>query len=685
MLRALIDQGSTANLITDRACQALNLPRRRANIPMTGVGNSPVGMVLAKTILCLGSVHDKTFRHDAQSIVVTSITDTFAIEPSNVNKWQHIKSLTLADPQFFEANKIDMLLSAAVYAEILLDGIRKGQIGEPIAQQTKLCWIVFGTARTSKNFKTICNVISATQRDDPSIDLCSQLQKFWQVEEAESFKNFTPDEQAAEDTFATSVTQNEAGNFVVDLPFEVDPNSDCLGESKVMATKRLLSTQRRFTKNPIVQQMYNENLMEYLTLGHMEKLQLNEKPRYFLPHHPVIKESSSTTKVRTVFDASAKTSNGVSLNDILYVGPTIQPELFDQLLQWRRFRYAFSGDIEKMYRQVKINPDHALFQCILVIEPETKQIETYKLTTVTFGTASAPFQAIRAINEIGKRVETTNPRLGATIRTNFYVDDYLGTTDSIDEAREIQNRITAELSKYGFKLRKWKANDAKILAGVSDTEREAMIDFDTSFKTLGLMWQPHSDSFLFKSCQPKHVEKWTKRTILSEIAKLFDPLGLLSPCIAQAKMLMQDIWRLPNSISWDAALPPHIIEKWLHIYNQLCMPIPIAVPRWMGLSTDLIDVQLHAFCDASTLCYAGVIFIRSQSIDGQVTCKLLTSKTKLAPIKTISIPRLELCGAVLVTKLLKRCMDTLAVPDVKLHAWCDSKIVLTWLASCPSK
>lgn len=226
VLRALIDQGSTANLITDRACQALNLPRLRANIPMTGVGNSPVGIVLAKTTLCFGSVHDDSFQYDAKSIVVKTITDIFAIEASGVNEWKHIKRLSLADPQFFEAKKIDLLLSAAVYAEILLDVIRKGQTGESIAQQTKLGWIIFGTARMTGKLKTVCNVINETQNDDPSSDLCSQLQKFWQIEEVESIKHLTPDEQAAQDVFATSVTRNANGIFVVELPFKEDQNQN---------------------------------------------------------------------------------------------------------------------------------------------------------------------------------------------------------------------------------------------------------------------------------------------------------------------------------------------------------------------------------------------------------------------------------------------------------------------------
>lgn len=164
---------------------------------------------------------------------------------------------------------------------------------------------------------------------------------------------------------------------------------------------------------------YNQNINEYLTLGHMIELEDHEVARCFLPHHPVVKESSSTTKVRSVYDASAKTTNGRSLNDILHVGPTIQPDLFDLLIKWRQYRYAFTGDIEKMYRQVWINPEHALFQCILWQPPNSHEIKTYKLLTVTFGTASAPYQAIRAVDEIANRIEAENKDLAEQIRKCF--------------------------------------------------------------------------------------------------------------------------------------------------------------------------------------------------------------------------------------------------------------------------
>lgn len=318
MLRALIDQGSTANLITDRACQMLRLPKISANIPMTGIGDSPVGLVLAKTLFTFGSAYDVNYQHRVPSIVVKSITKVSGINPKDVHGWNHLKNIQLADPQFFGSHKIDLLLGASAYAEIILGDIKRGTTDQPIAQSTKLGWIVFGTARVDENYIELCNAMQTNQ--SPSAEgnnLSSQMQRFWQIEEIEDTKYLTPDEQAAEDIFATSLRRDIDGKFIVDLPFKVDPNSNCLGESKVLAEKRFYAAEKRLSKNPMLKQMYDANLNEYLTLGHMMEVEEGEEPRYFMPHHPVIKESSTTTKVRTVFDGSAKSSNGRSLNDIV--------------------------------------------------------------------------------------------------------------------------------------------------------------------------------------------------------------------------------------------------------------------------------------------------------------------------------------------------------------------------------
>lgn len=684
LLNALIDQGATTNLISERACQLLKLQSKRTNVTMTGVGNAPIGHVTGQTVNSIGSIHDKTFEFDITALIVKNVTRIAPLKCDGKEKWKYLNGIPLANPNFTQTQKIDLLLGAGVYAEILLDGIIKGMPNEPIAQNTKLGWIVFGPSEVDDEYLNLCHTLQPKPHDSAG-DLSQTLQQFWKLEEVEYAKHLTRDEQAAEDSFVKSLSCCKDGKFMVDLPFRVNPKSMCLGASREQAEKRLRSSHRRFAKMPQAKLLYDQNLNEYLVLGHMKELESSDVPRNFLPHHPVVKESSSTTKVRTVFDASAKTTNGLSLNEILYVGPTIQPELFDLLIQWRRFQYAFCGDIEKMYRQVWVNPDHALFQCILWQPPTSNEIKTYKLLTVTFGTASAPFQAIRAVDEVGIRLQDSNPQLSEAIRKQFYVDDFLGTTDGLLEAINQRSQITEELAKYGFNLRKWKANDSRILDDLSVTEKEEVVNFETTFKTLGIAWQPSTDKFQFRSTQPSIVNRWTKRSILSEIAKLYDPLGWLAPCVVKAKMIMQDIWKLSQSYDWDTPVPDHISNEWQAIYVQLCLPIPIQVPRWIGLSKDMKSIEVHGFCDASNRAYAAAVYVRVLYNDERCVSNLLASKTKLAPIKTVSIPRLELCGAVLLTKLMKRCTHALAISDYQSFSWSDSMITLAWIAGCPSR
>lgn len=683
LLHALIDQGATMNLISERACQMLQLPRTRTNVTMTGVNNVSLGHGIGRTVGSIGSIHDSNYNLDISALIVNHIADISPLNRDQSSKWSHLQSLQLANPNFFVAQKIDLLLGASAYAEIILNQIVKGNTSEPIAQRTKLGWIVFGSAEIDKDFENLCHALHQKRNDDD--DLSEAIRRFWETEETEVKKHLTVEEQAAESIFIKSLKRGGDGKFIVDLPFKVDSQSKCLGESRIQAEKRLRASQRRFQNNPEAKRLYDQNIAEYLQLGHMQELAEGEIPRNFLPHHPVVKESSSTTKVRTVFDASAKTSNGLSLNDILYVGPTIQPELFELLIKWRRFRYAFCGDIEKMYRQIWVNPEHALFQCILWQNPNSEEIKAYKLLTVTFGTASAPFQAIRSVDEVGIRIHENDAELSQTIRNCFYVDDFLGTANDIKAAANLRERITSELAKYGFNLRKWKANDRRILEGVANDEREDIVNFETTFKTLGVAWQPSTDKFIFKPSKPKEIQNWTKRSILSEIAKLFDPLGWLAPCVAKAKMLMQDIWRLADAFDWDTPIPAHIASKWQEIYLQLCLPIPIEIPRWIGLVNDAKCVEIHGFCDASRHAYAAVVYVKTTYNNNQCTVNMLASKTKLSPIKTVSIPRLELCGAVLLIKLMKRCEQALATNGAQCYAWSDSMVTLAWISACPSR
>lgn len=354
-------------------------------IRMTSVGNTLTGHGMGKTQYSIGSIHDRSYEFNTNALVVKRIAEIAPSHDVRSHNWKHLFHLELANPQFLESHKIDLLLGAAVYAEVVLGNVIKGQPGEPIAQSTKLGYIVFGPARVNGEFK-ICNTLQANQFNEPADDL-SQSSK-----------------------------------------------------------------------------------------------------------------------------------------------------------------------------------------------------------------------------------------------------------------------------------------------------REEVEDFDTTFKTLGITGKPSTDMFQFNSSTSNQTEQWTKREILFEIAKLLDPLHWLTPRFTEAKTLMQDTWR--RQLNWNSG-PPHIAARWQPMHTQMCMPIAIQVPRWMGLTNDTCHVEFHGFCDASA--FAALVSIQARYSEDSIVCNLVASKNKSASIKTVTIPRLKLCGAMPLSKLLHLCVQTLAHGDNPIHAWSASKRVLSWLAVCPNR
>ncbi|XP_011861013.1 PREDICTED: uncharacterized protein LOC105558079, partial [Vollenhovia emeryi] len=231
-----------------------------------------------------------------------------------------------------------------------------------------------------------------------------------------------------------------------------------LGDSKEIATQRLRGLERRLAREPQRRIEYNQFMREYLELGHARKLQepvSSSLPHFYMPHHCVIKDSSTTTKLRVVFDASSKTTSGVSLNDSLMVGPVIQQESTSILIRFRSHEYVLTGDIEKMYRQILIDEKQTSLQRILWRDNPAGTIETYELLTLTYGTASASFVATKVIQQLADLEADQFPKGAQVARRDFYVDDLITGANSEEEIVEIRNQITAMLDKGGFKIRKW--------------------------------------------------------------------------------------------------------------------------------------------------------------------------------------------------------------------------------------
>ncbi|XP_075150510.1 uncharacterized protein LOC142224614 [Haematobia irritans] len=681
--RALIDSGSEGTFISERLFRSLKLPYKRTNAQVSGLNNTISASVQRECSLTLRSYVDDTFEISTSALVVPHLAGNLPSRTFDHLPFSDLKDLVLADPRFFECSNVDILIGGDVLPSIMLPGMKHNVLGSLMAQQTAFGWILTGpighnaTSPSAKVVSYFCE-----------ISLDKEISRFWEVEDLPKHKIKSPSDQYCEDLYARTTKRDQQGSFVVSLPFKNGfPNEQRLGNSREAAMAQLFRIEKRFLHNPTLKTEYLRVLEEYQELGHMSQvdppIDSQSHLYYYLPHHAVIKPDSTTTKLRVVFNASAATSNGLSLNDILHTGPVLQNDLVMLILRWRFFRFVFNGDITKMYRQIKVDPRHTSFQRILFRKSPNDPIQDYELNTVTFGVNCAPYLAIRTILQLADETQSIYPLASDILRHSMYVDDALAGAHTVHEAIQARNQLIVALRSGGFEMRKWTSNSRQIISDLPADHLlyEGFLELDdrSTAKTLGVRWDAISDCFCFTSKSFPEDCSYTKREVLSQISQLFDPAGWLTPCIVIAKIIMQKIWM--DRTQWDEVITPESQSSWKRFKASYLSIESIRVPRWVNYSPECI-IQFHGFCDASEKAYAAALFVRIELGDSVYT-HLLTSKTRVSPIKTLSIPRLELCGAVLLAELIDSAIPQLRLENYTIYCWTDSTIVLSWLARPP--
>lgn len=488
----------------------------------------------------------------------------------------------------------------------------------------------------------------------------------------------TIEDEYCETFFKNSYSRNKDGRFLVTLPIK-EEMSKSLGKSREIAQKRLYALERKFINKPELKTEYVKFMREYLALGHMKRAKenLDNELRVFLPHHAVVKKSSTTTKTRVVFDASSKDSKGISLNDTLYKGPTIQSDLFSIIVRFRCFRYVLCADITKMYRQILVAEDQTRLQTILWRENPSDSIENFELITITYGTKPASFLAIRCLQQLAEIEKVNFPVAAEVVVRDFYMDDLLTGANTVHELKQLKEDITNLLLKGGFELHKWNTNIPNLFDNIQTTNKSVDIDKEPESKLLGILWNPYKDTFHYKTNTIWSDGHVTKRAMLFQVCKLFDPLGLVGPVVTLAKILVQNLWA--RRVQWDESVPMDIYKAWHQIRTQLKVLNTLEIPRLIMLESSNLQVQVHGFCHASEKAYGACIYLRGKDHQGNTIVALIYSKSRVAPLKTLSLPRLELCGAILLINLMNRVLTSLNVTVHQKYYWTDSKIVLAWI------
>ncbi|XP_046613760.1 uncharacterized protein LOC124302046 [Neodiprion virginianus] len=621
--RLLLDPGSQSNIITEDLVRRLKLRCRKQNEFVTGINQ--VQTHIAKIVdVKITSMHTD-YTAKIECLVLPNITERLPQLKLNKGLISLPKELKLADPSFHEPGKIDLLVGAGLFWQLLCADSIKQQKGVPRLQNTLLGWIVGGELidAASKNPSRFCGLITNTV-------LQAQLERFWNQEESRETRSYTREEAECERQFMNTLKRYSDGRFIVALPQKSDVK---LGESVRQAKRRLATLERRLKSNPQIKAEYAQCLQDYEQQGHMslapDVTSARTEDTFVLPHQLVIRPESITTKLRVVFDGSAKTSFGTSLNDKLLIGPNLQKDLFEIILRFRSHKVVLTGDITAMFRQIRVREEDRGLQTILWRSDVSQPIQTYQLNTVTYGTAPAPFLAMRCLRQLAAE-DSKYPQAAKTIEEDFYMDDVLTDAETIEKAVSLQQQVSKILQRGQFQLRKWRSNDDRALVNLShDSEADSLLKLDKegALKTLGLLWDAKTDIMQY-SVTIDESTKISKRLVLSKIAQIFDPLGLLGSTLINAKCIMQQIWQLQTG--WDENLPPQLQNTWDEYYNSLPKINEIRIPRNINPGNDSGKFDLIGFGDASEKAYGACLYAVSRNSKGETNSHLICSKENMA-------------------------------------------------------
>ncbi|XP_058810473.1 uncharacterized protein LOC131675492 [Phymastichus coffea] len=582
--RVLLDQGSEATFVSESLVQLLQLKRDRVTTSLMGIGGCTAGTVKHATSFTMKSNQDPPFKIDVNAFVLPRLTSELPSRNLVELELEPFKMLPLADPEFYLSDRVDILIGADLYGQLLQAGLTKFPSSSLVAQNTALGWVISGPTQRVPSRRPAASKRETVKslRCVVSNDLSDVIERFWTVEEVPvAPKSLKPQDEVCEKLFAETHKRTTDGRFQVRLPLNSEPPR-VADETRRVALGSLQHLLRRFSRDPTLQQAYTDFMETYIKLGHMipvPRSEIKNTRAWYHPHHPVITGTAEKPKIRVVFDASRRTHDKYCLNELLMSGPALQSDLSLILLNWRRYKYVFTADIVKMFRQILVAREDQDLQRILWSRAPGRPAMDYRLTTVTYGTACAPFLAIRTLLQLASDEKTRFPLGAACLESNTYVDDTFAGADDLPTAVRIRDEFIGILKSAGIELDKWAANHPNLL-----------------------------------------------------------PSFILSGEVGAIKQ-----------IDTNSAKP----------------------------------FEIHGFSDASSRAYAAVVYLRIDNGNGNYHVSLLTAKTKVAPVKTVSIPNFELCGATLLVKLVVHLQKLKFLQNVPIRLWSDSQVVLTWLKKHP--
>lgn len=606
-----------------------------------------------------------------------------------LQKFPSLKSLKLADsnPSCSDLT-VDILVGVDYYHNFFTGKIFRTR-GGPTANETYFGWVLSGKISQELPDSSASNLVShvmkcaVDQREVVTDDLRQDLERFWKVESV----------QDAEDCVIHKFEKDISFNgerYVTKLPFR--PDHPPLPDNEFVCTRRLKSMHGKLLKDEGVVLKYDGVIKQYEKERIIERVPDEERYNtsngvHYLPHRGVINEERETTKLRVVFDASCKVGENPSLNNCLYPGPNLISKIFDILLRFRLNPIAVISDIKQAFNQVEIHPEHQDFLRFLWYEnplDSSSPLISYRFLRLVMGLTSSPFILNATIRHHLQKFEASDSVFVNDFLRDLYVDDCPSGSASLSEAKEFYEKSSSILKSGGFLLRKWNTNSKELQTFFDEKESPESKGSSRLKKVLGVEWDLDSDEFVFRFGEVISLARSllpTKRNVLKVAATFFDPIGFISPITARVKTIFQLLCK--DKSDWDSDVPPGILSVWNTFLDDITRFGELRVKRFSYVnpsdSSELFST-LHGFCDSSETAYAAVLYLQVRT---QSTTEVffLAAKNRVAPLKKMSMPRLELSGCLLLSELVSQVKagfgEKVSVDATK--CWSDSQVALCWL------
>ncbi|UYV74213.1 hypothetical protein LAZ67_11002500, partial [Cordylochernes scorpioides] len=665
VVRALLDTGSQRSYILSKTAQDLGL--------------SPIGQESLKHVVFGGhtseSVHQEyrvNLGHASGNFkMVAKLLDQQKICGSlprlSRGPWlKELKARRIWVPDIGKDDmEIEILLGCDVLGSIFM--MKSCVLSNGLtASQTRFGWTLMGECQQGSDVSLAHHVTTMTISE-------SSITNLWNLDvlgimDPIEVKQRDQRDALARRHFLKTVQHSVSGRYVVSLPWTVEKAK--IADNREVAMKRLEQTTKKLISLNLYED-YDDIFRGWLDDGIIEKVpaEQHDAEAFYLPHRPVVKLSSGTTPIRPVFDASSKVYRSPSLNDCLEKGPNLIEMIPNLLLRFRNGKFGVVADIKKAFLQIEVNERDRDYLRFLWYSQNGEKTEVFRHRRVVFGVNCSPFILGAVIEYHLSNVRPEHKPLAQRLQKSFYVDNLVTSVNSFEELQDLKLTATSIMDNARLELSRWEHS----LDVASDTYPFERAEIS---KVLGICWDKREDCL---SCEiPVAIPpKITKRSILSCLAQIYDPIGFLSPILIKPKILLQKAWTL--KLAWDDELDRHYKDELSLWFDDLQLHKGVAIPRnFNPLMVPQKDWKIHTFVDASSEAYAAVVFLRTR-VGDKVEVHMMAAKSRVAPLKRPTIPRLELLACVVGARLNKMIFEALELKDIKNVFWSDATTALAWI------